>query len=233
LHAYIARAGRQRGVHRHSNPSDDMPARLTHRLLALAAIAAASVTAAACSDAPLTPTAPQTLGGRNTSAADSGHGTPTPGSDSTRRDSSHADSSHGGSSHGGSTSGQSDSARSDTLRVGTGVLWGMTVENYVFQWHDANGVAHDSAGYRGVAGVSVAVYATTRPDSTSGTVPQERLVATLHSDATGQVRSDKLPDGWYTVRATWSSGGAMKSASASGQLVRGYQYPTILFLNLN
>jgi hypothetical protein len=228
LHAYIARAGRQRGVHRHSNPSDDMPARLTHRLLALAAIAAASVTAAACSDAPLTPTAPQTLGGRNTSAADSGHGTPTPGSDSTRRDSSHAD-----SSHGGSTSGQSDSARSDTLRVGAGVLWGMTVENYVFQWHDANGVAHDSAGYRGVAGVSVAVYATTRPDSTSGTVPQERLVATLHSDATGQVRSDKLPDGWYTVRATWSSGGAMKSASASGQLVRGYQYPTILFLNLN
>jgi hypothetical protein len=210
-----------------------MPARLTLRLLALAAIAAASVTAVACSDAPLTPTAPQTLGGRNTSVSDSGHGAPTPRPDSTRTDSARTDSSRADSSHGGSTGGQSDSARSDTVRAGAGVLWAMTVQNYTFQWHDANGVAHDSAGYRGVADVSVAVYATTQPDSTSGTAPQERLVATLHSDATGQVRSDKLPDGWYTLRASWSSGGTTRTASASGQLVRGYQYPTILFLNLN
>ncbi|AHG91960.1 hypothetical protein J421_4423 [Gemmatirosa kalamazoonensis] len=183
-----------------------MPARPTPRLTALLAIAVAAAAVAACDDATVEPTPPSTVLGKSASLADSAATAPT----------------------------HSDSVRlsPDSVRPGPGTLWAVAVQNFVLQWKDAAGVAHDSVGFRGVAGASIAIYATTRPDSTSATRPTETLLATLASDATGQIHSAKLADGWYTLRASWASGGSTKTASASAQLVRGNQQPTIVYLNL-
>ena len=202
-----------------------MTSRLTHRRLALLAIAAAAGAAAACSDTSLTsPEAPSTtLQGRNAASTDSGHSTPTPtpSPDSARHDSVPT----------------SPPPRSDTARATpappNGTLWAIAVENFVIPWKDAAGVAHDSVGFRGIASITVKVYSTAdRPDSTSGTPPQETLIATLQSDATGQVHSAKLPDGFYTLRASGTVNGAAVTSSANAQLVRGTQLPTVVYLNL-
>jgi hypothetical protein len=209
-----------------------MTSRLTHRRLVLLAIAAAAGAAAACSDTSLTsPEGPSTtLRGQNAASNDSGHSTPTPtptpSPDSVRHDSAQT-------SPGQGTHPDTVHATPDSVRAGAGTLWAIAVENFVIQWKDAAGVSHDSVGFRGIGGVTVKVYSTaTRPDSTSGTSPQETLVATLQSDATGQVHSAKLPDGFYTLRASGTVSGTVRTSSANAQLLRGNQLPTVVYLNL-
>jgi hypothetical protein len=187
-----------------------MPSRLTHRLLVPLALVCGI--AAACSDAALDPVPPLTLQGPSPSDSGARPNAPTPDPAPTPT--------------------RPDSARPDSTLAGPGTLWGATVENFVLQWRDAAGVTRDSAGYRGIAGVTVTVHATTRPDSTSGVPAQERQVGTLTTDATGQFRTAALPDGWYTLRARWTTPGAVRTATASAELIRGHQRPTIAFLNL-
>jgi len=206
-------------------PTAMTTARQTVRHTALLAIAAAALAAGACSDTSLEPTPPSTLDRKSASLADSGtHGTPStppPRPDSgVRHDTAQ-------------TSPRPDSVpstpRPDSLRPGPGTLWGVAVQNFVLQWKDSSGVSHDSVGFRGVAGVTVTIYATTQAaDSTNPTPRPETLVATLQSDATGQFRSAKLPDGWYTVRGA----GGGKTGSAWAQLVRGNQLPSVIYVNM-
>jgi hypothetical protein len=191
-------------------------ARQIVRHTALLAIAAAAFAAGACSDTSLEPTPPSTLDRKSSSLADSGT-SGTPSTPAPRPDS--------GVRHDTAQT----SPRPDSLRAGPGTLWGVAVQNFVLQWKDSSGVSHDSVGFRGVAGVTITIYATTpAADSTSPTPRPETLVATLQSDATGQFRSAKLADGWYTVRGA----GGGKTGSAWAQLVRGNQLPSIIYVNL-
>ena len=196
-----------------------MPASTSHRRLALFSIA---VIVGACSDTTSEP-GPPALEVRTSSRTDSAR---TP-ADSARtpRDSSRTNPAPADSA-------PRPSAPSPSPAVGDSTIRAVAVENFAFQYKDAAGVTRDSVGFRGVAGVTVTVFATTRPDSTSGVPPRETLVATLTSDVTGQVRTKALPDGWYTFRASGTVSGSPRTASASGQLERGIQRPSVVYLNL-
>jgi len=218
-------------------PTAMTSARHIARHTALFAIAAAALAAGACSDTSLEPT-PSPLDQHSASLADSGRSgtpsTPAPRPDSgvrhdTTQTSPRPDSSGAPRPDSTPSTPRPDSLRADSLRAGPGTLWGVAVQNFVLQWKDANGVTHDSVGVRGVAGVTVTIYATTpAADSTSPTPRPETLVASLQSDATGQFRSAKLPDGWYTVRGA----GGGKTGSAWAQLVRGNQLGSIIYVNM-
>ena len=203
-----------------------MPSSLTGRHLAILAVTAAAA-AAACSDASLAPTPTSTLEGRSAAGADTGgQSTPTP--QPSRPDSARPDSAGTPTP----TPSRPDSARGDTVRAGAAVVLGLALENFVFQYRDAAGVAHDSVGARGVGGVSITISATTRPDSTNPIPAPERQVATATSDAKGLFRTGTLPDGWYAVRATHTADGKTRTASGTALLVNGYQSPALVYLNL-
>jgi hypothetical protein len=213
-------------------PTAMTSARPTVRHTALLVIAAAALAAGACSDTSLEPTPPSTLDQQSASLADSGRpgtpSTPTPRPDSGVRHDTAQASPRPDSSGTPRPDSAPSAPRPDSLRTGPGTLWGVAVQNFVLQWKDASGVTHDSVGFRGVAGVTVTIYSTTQPDSTNPAPRPETLVATLQSDATGQFRSAKLADGWYTVRGA----GGGKTGSAWAQLVRGNQFPSVIYVNL-
>jgi len=218
-----------------------MPIRFTSRLPALFALTVA-VGIAACSDSTTDPGAQKpALQGASTTSSDTSHSSrdtaSTPPHDTTPpRDTTHHDtvSTPRDSTPRDTTPRpprDTASTPRDTLPVGNGTLWGMAVHNFVLQWRDAQGVLRDSVGYRGVAGVTVSVYAASSIDSTSGVPSQDRLVGTFTTDATGQFRTGALPDGSYRVRAALA-GPPAESSVATAILRRGTQLPSIVFLNL-